>query len=211
MLAHTHLGPIRDQRSLSEALADYERIERDIVPTMRLDDAARSSEKVRGEELESALSVRNLALLGRREVDVYGTVTVEEIRAALEKRARDRGRKLSWVVSNHEGELVDALNGAVGRVDAALFSANLGDTYTATAVPSPAATIATRRVERDSVQIRSAMVRRTRAGSDSPPVRSLDRHESIDSSPTGIRARRTPRTVVAERARDAAIAGLFEE
>ena len=32
---------------------------------MRLDDKARSSDKVRGEELESALSVRNLALLGR--------------------------------------------------------------------------------------------------------------------------------------------------
>ena len=45
----------------------------------------------------------NLALLGRREVDVYGTVTADEIRVALEKRARDRGRSLSWVVSNHEG------------------------------------------------------------------------------------------------------------
>ena len=32
---------------------------------MRLDERARSSDKVRGEELESALSVRNLALLGR--------------------------------------------------------------------------------------------------------------------------------------------------
>ena len=32
---------------------------------MRLDEKARSSDKVRGEELESALSVRNLALLGR--------------------------------------------------------------------------------------------------------------------------------------------------
>ena len=32
---------------------------------MRLDQKARTSAKVRGEELESALSVRNLALLGR--------------------------------------------------------------------------------------------------------------------------------------------------
>jgi succinate dehydrogenase/fumarate reductase flavoprotein subunit len=32
---------------------------------MRLDERARSSDKVRGEELESALAVRNLALLGR--------------------------------------------------------------------------------------------------------------------------------------------------
>jgi fumarate reductase (CoM/CoB) subunit A len=65
MLAHTRLGPIRDEATLKEALAEYERIAREDVPAMRLDAKARTSEKVRGEELESALSVRNLALLGR--------------------------------------------------------------------------------------------------------------------------------------------------
>jgi fumarate reductase (CoM/CoB) subunit A len=64
-LAHNKLGPIREERTLKEALAEYERIEREDVPAMRLDEKARSSDKVRGEELESALSVRNLALLGR--------------------------------------------------------------------------------------------------------------------------------------------------
>jgi succinate dehydrogenase/fumarate reductase flavoprotein subunit len=64
-LAHNKLGPIREERTLREALAEYERIEREDLPAMRLDDKARSSDKVRGEELESALSVRNLALLGR--------------------------------------------------------------------------------------------------------------------------------------------------
>jgi succinate dehydrogenase/fumarate reductase flavoprotein subunit len=65
MLAHNKLGPIREERSLREALAEYERIEREDVPAMRLAEEARSSEKLRGEELESALSVKNLALLGR--------------------------------------------------------------------------------------------------------------------------------------------------
>jgi succinate dehydrogenase/fumarate reductase flavoprotein subunit len=65
MLAHNKLGPMREERTLKEALAEYERIEREDVPAMRLDERARSSDKVRGEELESALSVRNLALLGR--------------------------------------------------------------------------------------------------------------------------------------------------
>lgn len=65
MLAHNKLGPIREERTLKEALAEYERIEREDVPAMRLDEKARSSAKVRGEELESALSIRNLALLGR--------------------------------------------------------------------------------------------------------------------------------------------------
>ena len=65
MLAHNKLGPIRDAHTLAEALAEYEHIERDEMPAMRLDEKARSSDNVRGLELESALSVRNLALLGR--------------------------------------------------------------------------------------------------------------------------------------------------
>jgi fumarate reductase (CoM/CoB) subunit A len=65
MLAHHKLGPIRERRTLQEALAEYERIEREDVPAMRLDEKAQSYAKVLGEELESALSVRNLALLGR--------------------------------------------------------------------------------------------------------------------------------------------------
>ena len=65
MLAHNKLGPIRHERTLKDALAEYERIEREDVPAMRLDEGAHGSEKLRGEELESALSVRNLALLGR--------------------------------------------------------------------------------------------------------------------------------------------------
>jgi succinate dehydrogenase/fumarate reductase flavoprotein subunit len=65
MLAHHKLGPIRDGRTLEEALTEYERIERDDVSAMRLDEKAATSHKVRGQELESALSVRNLALLGR--------------------------------------------------------------------------------------------------------------------------------------------------
>jgi succinate dehydrogenase/fumarate reductase flavoprotein subunit len=65
MLAHNKLGPIREDQTLKQALAEYERIEREEVPAMRLDERARSSDKVRADELESALSVRNLALLGR--------------------------------------------------------------------------------------------------------------------------------------------------
>jgi fumarate reductase (CoM/CoB) subunit A len=65
MLAHSKLGPIRHQRTLAEALAEYEGIEREDMPAMRLDAQARNSAEMRGAELESALSVRNLALLGR--------------------------------------------------------------------------------------------------------------------------------------------------
>jgi fumarate reductase (CoM/CoB) subunit A len=65
MLAHRKLGPIRDQVGLKEALREFERIEHEDLPVMRLDDKARASVTVLAQELESALSVRNLALLGR--------------------------------------------------------------------------------------------------------------------------------------------------
>ena len=64
MLAHETLGPLRDGAGCAKAYREFERIERDVIPTMRLADDARSSDKIRGQELESALGVRNLALLG---------------------------------------------------------------------------------------------------------------------------------------------------
>ncbi len=65
MLAHEKLGPIRDADGCRHALEEYARIENEEIPNMRLDDGARTSEKTKGQELESALSVRNLALLGK--------------------------------------------------------------------------------------------------------------------------------------------------
>lgn len=65
MLAHEKLGPLRDATGCAEALAEYERIECEDIPRMRLSDEARAMETVRAQEIESALSVRNLTLLGR--------------------------------------------------------------------------------------------------------------------------------------------------
>jgi fumarate reductase (CoM/CoB) subunit A len=65
MLAHENLGSIRDAERCAAALGEYERIAREDVPEMRLSDEARTSAKAGSLELESALSVRNLALLGR--------------------------------------------------------------------------------------------------------------------------------------------------
>ena len=64
----------------------------------------------------------NLALLGKREVDIYGSTTLDEIREALEARASDRGHEITWVVSNHEGDLVDAIGKGLGTVDGILIN-----------------------------------------------------------------------------------------
>ena len=64
----------------------------------------------------------NLELLGKREPEIYGRATLDELRAALEARARTRGASITWASSNHEGDLVDAIGGALGRVDGVLIN-----------------------------------------------------------------------------------------
>jgi 3-dehydroquinate dehydratase-2 len=49
----------------------------------------------------------NLNLLGRREPAIYGTASLDDIRATLEKRCAERGVSLVFRQSNHEGDLVD--------------------------------------------------------------------------------------------------------
>ena len=44
----------------------------------------------------------NLDLLGKREPEIYGSTTLDELRAMLEERASERGHRVTWVVSNHE-------------------------------------------------------------------------------------------------------------
>ena len=65
----------------------------------------------------------NLNLLGTRETDVYGTVTLGEI----EKRVRDRAAKLGVEVafrqSNSEGELVAWIQQAKGQFDVIVLNA----------------------------------------------------------------------------------------
>ncbi|MGW8265272.1 MAG: type II 3-dehydroquinate dehydratase [Longimicrobiales bacterium] len=64
----------------------------------------------------------NLRLLGRREPRVYGSATLDQINAALEDVARDLGIQLEFFQSNHAGEILDYLEGAVGRVQGVLIN-----------------------------------------------------------------------------------------
>lgn len=57
----------------------------------------------------------NLNVLGRREPDIYGRQTLAEIEAACHKRAKELGITVEMRQSNHEGELVDWIQQAVGR------------------------------------------------------------------------------------------------
>jgi 3-dehydroquinate dehydratase II len=64
----------------------------------------------------------NLNLLGQREPEVYGRVTLNEIDAALREAAAARGAELRVLQSNHEGALVDAVQEAMGWADGVLIN-----------------------------------------------------------------------------------------
>jgi len=64
----------------------------------------------------------NLNLLGKREVNVYGDVTIGEINSCLKKLAKSRKVTLEIFQSDHEGEIVEEIGGAGGRIDAILIN-----------------------------------------------------------------------------------------
>ncbi len=64
----------------------------------------------------------NLQLLGRREVEIYGELTLEEIDRRLEEEAERLGAELTIAQSNHEGEIVDLIGKAEDRYDAILIN-----------------------------------------------------------------------------------------
>ena len=68
------------------------------------------------------LSGPNLNLLGQREPDVYGHATLDDHVEAARRAAEELGLDLEHLQSNHEGELVDAIQAARGRCGAIVIN-----------------------------------------------------------------------------------------
>lgn len=56
----------------------------------------------------------NLNLLGQREPEVYGSLTLDDIAAAAGALAAELNLEVDFFQSNSEGELVEAIQGAMG-------------------------------------------------------------------------------------------------
>jgi 3-dehydroquinate dehydratase-2 len=64
----------------------------------------------------------NLNLLGARETDVYGTVTLDTINREVETLAKELGVSVTIRQSNGEGELVEWIQKSAGRYDALVIN-----------------------------------------------------------------------------------------
>lgn len=64
----------------------------------------------------------NLNRLGRRNPAIYGTVTLDQIAAALVERTAPRGIEVVPFQSNHEGALIDWLQAQADRADAIIIN-----------------------------------------------------------------------------------------
>jgi 3-dehydroquinate dehydratase II len=71
----------------------------------------------------AVLNGPNLNLLGQRELELYGRATLTEIETMVREAAAPLGVQVDWFQSNHEGELVDAVQRLRPGADGALINA----------------------------------------------------------------------------------------
>jgi 3-dehydroquinate dehydratase II len=64
----------------------------------------------------------NLNLLGRREPEIYGNITLDQVNAALKEKAAALGAAIDLFQSNYEGELIDKIQTAAATYSGILIN-----------------------------------------------------------------------------------------
>ena len=59
----------------------------------------------------------NLNMLGIREPEIYGSLTLEEINRQLLEKGNELNLELDFYQSNHEGDIIDKIQECYGRTD----------------------------------------------------------------------------------------------
>lgn len=82
----------------------------------------------------------NLNMLGFREPDLYGRESLSDIEAAVRRRASDLRIEVEFRQSNHEGDLIDAIQQSRKRVNGIILNAG-GYTHTSVAIRDAIASV----------------------------------------------------------------------
>lgn len=82
----------------------------------------------------------NLNLIGQREPDIYGRMTLSEIDQELKNSGAEMGLEVSTLQANGEGALIDALHEARGWASGVIFNPG-GYTHTSVALRDAVAAI----------------------------------------------------------------------
>ncbi len=98
-------------------------------------------------DLVFVLNGPNLNLLGRRQPDIYGSATLDDIAQQLSERAGELGLELDIRQSNHEGHLIDWLHEAETAGAKAVILNPGGYTHTSVALSDAVAAIETPVIE----------------------------------------------------------------
>jgi 3-dehydroquinate dehydratase II len=88
----------------------------------------------------------NLNLLGEREPNIYGSVTLEEINRELKDLASELGAELRIVQSNHEGEIVETIQNSRHWADVIIINP-AAYTHTSVAIRDALSAISTPTIE----------------------------------------------------------------
>jgi 3-dehydroquinate dehydratase-2 len=59
----------------------------------------------------------NLNMLGIREPEIYGSLTLEEINSQMRKKGEALGISLEFYQSNHEGDIIDKIQDCYGKAE----------------------------------------------------------------------------------------------
>ncbi len=86
----------------------------------------------------------NLNLLGKREPEIYGSESLNDIMDWLSNTPEAGGHEFRFFQSNHEGEIINTIHGAMGNIDGILmnpgafthYSYAIRDAITSVAIPT---------------------------------------------------------------------------
>lgn len=96
----------------------------------------------------------NLNMLGTREPEKYGNLTLQDIEQAVISKGKDLGAQVDVWQSNHEGEIVEKIQSTKGIYDGMIINAG-GYTHTSVVIRDAIAAVGTPTVEVHMTNIHS--------------------------------------------------------